>query len=171
MVVTVYSSLTQSPNSHAYIPPPHFLLREDPVHGIPIRLLSNKPVLELARCNLKKLQLPSQNTGCGCPAAHPVGPITHQLDLSHPWPLISTHPGTGYIQSAMCYSNLHTSNLLLTPQKPHQEYQKAPGRSLSGVSFHPQGLPGTLSPKQHLDRNFTWKHPNPPPTMPHCTQQ
>src|SRR5260370_8565782 len=58
MAVTVYSSLLLvTKNSHTYITLLHFLLREDLVHGNPIRLLSNKPVLESARCNLKKLQL------------------------------------------------------------------------------------------------------------------
>src|SRR5260370_6752664 len=75
----------------------------------------------------------------------------------------------GYIRSAVCHVLLHLphSNLPLTPGKPHEEYQKAPWVSLSGLSFHSKSLyhpPFTI----WLGATSIFHHST-PLTMPHQT--
>ena len=71
-------------------------------------------------------------------ANHLPGPTCH-MHAPHAQPQALTHC---YIRSTMCHALLHLplSNLPLTPGKPHEEYQKAPWVSLSGLSFHSKSL-------------------------------
>src|SRR5260370_18761267 len=82
------------------------------------------------------------------------------LHTCTPYAAMSAHASEPAISEAcaMRYYTLPSSNLLPSLWKHHQEYQKAPWRSLSGLSFHLLGHPGPPLPKQHPDRDF---HQNP----------
>ena len=73
------------------------------------------------------------------------------------------------VEAPMHYFTLHSSNLLQTPGKLDEEYQKAPWVTLSGLSFHPGGLYHPPSTNPEVPHQFL-APPIPQPTTPKATQ-
>ncbi len=97
---------------------------------------------------LKNPLYPHVYTNISTLTSPPIPPPTHAS------PCAATHvhasgPFAFKVPHAMCFSNPHTSNLLVTPGKLHEEYQKAPWVTLSGLNFHPGCLyhPPATNPK------------------------